>query len=103
MDHPLPPFSTLDRMRRHAKQLLKTYRVNPSLCTERIARHCPGDQGGEFRLADAQRVVAREYGFESWAKLKNYLEACPPERLIFEAVLKGDADAVESMLADEPR
>jgi hypothetical protein len=103
MDHPLPPFATLDTFRRHAKQLLKTYRENPSLCAERIARHCPDDLGGEFGLADAQRVVARERGFESWAKLKKYLEACPPERVIFDAVLKGDALAVEALLADEPR
>ncbi|HEX3761228.1 MAG TPA: hypothetical protein VHW23_21180, partial [Kofleriaceae bacterium] len=26
---------------------------------------------GEFRLADAQRVVAREAGFPSWARMKH--------------------------------
>src|SRR5882672_5896427 len=56
--HPLPPFSTLARFRRNAKQLLKTYRENPSICEERIACHCPDDLGPGFRLADAQRVVA---------------------------------------------
>jgi len=99
--HPIPPFSTLARFRRTAKQLLKTYRENPSICEERIARQCPDDLGAHFRLADAQRVVAREYGFASWAKLKRYLEAYPPEQLIFDAVANDDADAVESLLADD--
>src|SRR5580692_1200804 len=91
--HPIPPFSTLARFRRIAKQLLKTYRANPSICEERIARQCPDDLGTDFKLADAQRVVAREYGFNSWAKLKQYLQDYPPEQLIFDAVASGDADA----------
>jgi len=94
--HSLRPFSTLGRFRRNAKQLLKTYRENPSICEERIVRQCPDDFGPGFRLADAQRVVARECGFDSWAKLKRYLEAYPPEQLIFDAVANDDADAVDS-------
>lgn len=101
MDHPLPAFATLAIFKRYAKQLLKAYRENPSLSEERIARQCPDDLGLAFKLADAQRVVAREYGFDSWTKLKQYLEARPPEQLIFDAVAKNDADAVESMLADD--
>ena len=37
MAHPIPPFSTLARFKRVAKQLLKTYLKNPSICEERIA------------------------------------------------------------------
>src|SRR5262245_65149744 len=83
--HPLPPFATLAKFRRAAKQLLKTYRENSSVCEERIARQCPDDLGPQFKLADAQRVVARECGFDSWVKLKEYLKA----------------DAIESLLADD--
>lgn len=35
------------------------------------------------------------------AKLKHYLEACPPERLIFEAVANDDTDAIEALLTDD--
>lgn len=101
VDHPLPLHATLARCKRVAKQLLKTYRENPSLCEERITRHCPNDLRGDFRLADAQRVVAREYGFDSWTKLKQYLHCRPPEQLIFDAVAKDDADAVETLLTDD--
>jgi ankyrin repeat protein len=99
--HPLPPFATLAKFRRAAKKLLKTYRENASICEERIARQCPDDLGPQFKLADAQRVVARECGFDSWAKLKEYLKAYPPEQLIFDAVAKNDADAIESLLTDD--
>jgi hypothetical protein len=101
--HPLPPFATLARIKRYAKQLLKKYHENPSLSEERIARQCPDDLGPGFKLADAQRVVAREYGFDSWTKLKQYLEARPPEQLIFDAVSAADADAVESLLGEDPK
>ena len=30
--------------------------------------------GAAFSLRDAQLVIAREYGFESWPKLKRYVE-----------------------------
>lgn len=101
MAHPLPPFATLDKFRRAAKHLLKTYRENASICAERIGRRCPDDLGPQFKLADAQRVVARECGFDSWAKLKEYLKAYPAEQLIFDAVASNDADAIEFLLADD--
>ncbi|HWB11959.1 MAG TPA: ankyrin repeat domain-containing protein [Pirellulales bacterium] len=102
VSHPLPPFATLARFKRISKQLLKAYRENPSLCEERVARACPHDLRTDFKLADAQRVVAREHGFDSWAKLKQYLEGRPPEQLVFDAVASGDVGAVESLLADHP-
>ena len=89
MAHPQPPFATLATFKRFAKQLLKSYRDNPSLSEERIARYCPDDLGPDFKLADAQRVVAREYGFESWPKLKKYLESKHAERLaLFRSALR---------------
>jgi hypothetical protein len=100
--HPIPPFATLARFKRIAKQLLKDYRENPSLCEERIRRHYPGRIKPEFRLGHAQLIVAREYGFESWGQLKRYLEASPPEKLIFDAAAVGDTNAIESLLADYP-
>jgi hypothetical protein len=99
--HPLPPFATLAKFRRAAKKLLKAYRENSSICEERIARQCPDDLGPQFKLADAQRVVARECGFDSWAKLKEYLKDYPPEQLIFDAVARNDADAIDSLLTDD--
>jgi ankyrin repeat protein len=102
VSHALPPFATLAQFKRLAKQLLKAYRENPSLSEERIARHSPNDLGPDFRLADAQRVVARERGFDSWAELKRHLETRPPEQLIFDAAANDNVDAVRALLEDDP-
>ncbi len=47
-------------------------------------------------------VIAREYGFDSWARFKQYLNASPPDKVIFDAVAGDDANAVESLLEDDP-
>jgi ankyrin repeat protein len=58
--------------------------------------------------ADAQEVVAREYGFESWAALAEFTDAVrrdgPVARFeaAVEAVVSGDAAALRSMLQEAP-
>jgi ankyrin repeat protein len=70
------------------------------------------DGGGEPaapKLADAQRLIAREYGFASWAKLKAHVEsvapAAPPVDPFEEvkaAFRRDDAAAVREMLRRHP-
>src|SRR6266545_1394006 len=48
-----------------------------------------------------QLVIARAYGFESWPKLKAYVDGMTAKRLI-EAVRSGDLEKVESMLRTRP-
>jgi ankyrin repeat protein len=58
MTTPLPAAPSLEQLRKQAKELVR----------ERTT-------GGEpLRLSDAQREVAREYGFASWPRLKAYVE-----------------------------
>ena len=54
-----PPHPNLDWLRKTAKQRLSELREADPLA----------------KLADAQRAVAREYGFPSWRKLKAHIEA----------------------------
>ena len=54
-----------------------------------------------FALHDAQFVLARSYGFESWPKLKAAVEGVTTKRL-HEAVQKGDLGAVRALLARRP-
>ena len=69
----------------------------------------PG-RGGAASLADAQLVIAREYGFASWPKLKRHVEslAAPPaeERVDIEpfkaAVESRDAEGVRRVLREQP-
>jgi len=57
----LPPRPSLEQLRKLAKERLSTLRA------DRAAK-----------LADAQFIVAREYGFESWAKLVAHVAAIDP-------------------------
>jgi hypothetical protein len=66
----LPPRPNLEFEHKEAKQLLKDLRdANPSALA-RARQHRPDVQ--EFKLADAQFIIAREYGFASWPKLVAY-------------------------------
>jgi ankyrin repeat protein len=54
MTTPLPPAPSLEHLRKQAKDRVK--------------------RAGASRLSDAQRAVAREYGFASWPRLKAYVD-----------------------------
>jgi hypothetical protein len=65
----LPPRPDLDQLRHQAKDLLKAAKSGAASAVKRLAT-----VAGEPTLAAAQLVVAREYGFPSWAKLKSEVE-----------------------------
>src|SRR5262245_32075792 len=55
------------------------------------------------RLSDAQRLIAREYGFESWSKLKKHIDAVNDStaravQLARKAVRDDDAPALRRLL-----
>jgi hypothetical protein len=72
---PLPPRPSLEYERKEAKALLRRLRAgDPDALARAGARH-PGLDPiapARARLADAQLVVAREYGFVSWPRLVRY-------------------------------
>lgn len=69
----LPPHPSLEQQKKLAKELLRALRAGDATARERVRRHLPDKQ--RLTLADAQFVLAREYGFESWAALKAHIEA----------------------------
>lgn len=76
---PLPARPNLAYERKQAKALLRRLRAgDPEAIARAAARH-PGLDLADARLADAQLVVAREYGFASWPRLVRYYEGA--ERL----------------------
>jgi ankyrin repeat protein len=68
----LPPHPSLEQQKTQAKELLKSLRAGDAGARERVRRHLPDKR--RITLADAQFVTAREYGFESWARLKTHIE-----------------------------
>jgi hypothetical protein len=72
---PLPPRPSLEFERKEAKALLRRLRADdPDALARARARHPAIDESApaRIRLADAQLVIAREYGFTSWPRLVRY-------------------------------
>ncbi|HEV7305922.1 ankyrin repeat domain-containing protein [Ensifer sp.] len=63
---------TLDTIRKQAKAFLKAVKAGDSAARQRAIAYFsePADMG----LQDAQLVLAREFGFSSWTRLKRHLE-----------------------------
>jgi ankyrin repeat protein len=82
MTKTLPANPNLDYDRKQAKALLKAYQAGDAEATERVRAAHPRLENvldktiplDEFKLSDAQLVIAREYGFSSWPKLKHHIE-----------------------------
>jgi catechol 2,3-dioxygenase-like lactoylglutathione lyase family enzyme len=80
--------SRLEPYRKLAKQLVRWHRAGNYSIGGRI-RGLPRYQHLtdadalklKFPLGEAQEIVAREAGFESWAKLKAHVESAPAERV----------------------
>jgi ankyrin repeat protein len=78
MSKQLPARPHLEQLRKQAKVLLKGHQAASPHVLEQIQELHPrwkdadevAVRDARFLLADAQLVIAREYGFESWAKLK---------------------------------
>lgn len=91
----------IDQLKRQARELLEAYRAqSPDAVTE-VAAHHRAATPETFALHDAQFVLARAYGFESWPKLKAAVEGVTTTRL-HEAVQKGDLGAARALLARRP-
>ena len=71
----IPPKANFEQMRSGAKSFLKAIRSG-DVGAVAVARefHPRFDDLAEFKLADAQLVVARSFSFASWPKMKAYFE-----------------------------
>lgn len=82
MTKTLPPNPNLEYEKKQAKALLKAYQAGNVAVVERVRAFHPRLQNvpetsiapDQFKLSDAQLVIAREYGFSSWPQLKHEIE-----------------------------
>ncbi|HEY7192035.1 MAG TPA: ankyrin repeat domain-containing protein [Vicinamibacterales bacterium] len=91
----------LDQLKRQAKMLLDAYRGGDAFAIAEVAAHYHGASRSSFALHDAQLVLARAYGFDSWPKLKAFVDGATDQRLRT-AVRAGDLPAVRAMLQSRP-
>ncbi len=90
----------LEQLKRQAKELRDAYAAGDAAALAEAAAHWR-DDGAGFALHDAQFVLARSYGFDSWPKLKAYVDGVTVRRLA-EAVRAGDLAGVRAMLKARP-
>src|SRR3954467_7020149 len=116
---PLPARPSLEHYKKQAKELLKAYRSADVETIRRVKRNHPrfeklaepGFDVTKFALADAQLVIAREHGFESWPKFVQRIEVInseaaavtnPVAAFIEAAIWHGTLEAAEAILAAHP-
>ena len=68
----LPDRPSLDQLRKQAKELVRQLRNGDPSATDRLRKYKPNVS--DPILADAQFVLAREHGFESWPRLVHHIQ-----------------------------
>jgi ankyrin repeat protein len=91
----------LDQLKRQAKELLEAFRAGDGHAAAEVHAHYRRARPADFALHDAQLVLARSYGFDSWPKLKAYVDGVTVARLA-DAVRARDVTRVRAMLRVRP-
>jgi ankyrin repeat protein len=125
----LPPRPNLEQYKKLAKELVKVWKSGSTgailwegapltVTREQIRRRHPRLAGlsesdtasARFTLADAQFIIAREYGFDSWPKFAKHIAALTGEsspvsifELAVDAVITGELATLESLLRKNPQ
>jgi ankyrin repeat protein len=117
MPRQLPPSPSLEQLKKQAKSLLKRQQAADSEALTRIRGNHPrwknrSEQqfgASPFALADAQLVIASEYGFASWSKLQSHVKTLEAASSTAEAVAslrdaagKGDLARLNALLDAHP-
>lgn len=103
--HPLPDRPDLAQQKKRAKELLHAFAAADAEANARVRAILPDKP--RITLADAQFVVAREYGFASWAALKQHIDAHAKgtrtlEEEVGDAFRRHDAKAVRRLFEQHP-
>jgi ankyrin repeat protein len=97
----LPDKPSLAQLRKQAKELLHSYRGGKDAAVAEVERFERNSLDRAFALADAQRVLARAYGFSSWPALTNHVEGVNFAAVIA-AAEAGDVAAVRRLAKARP-
>src|SRR5439155_7012432 len=109
----LPDRPNLDQYKKQAKELVKAAKAGDARAFVLMREHhprlkqLPDDQlhRTTFALADAQLVVARAHGFDSWPKFAKHIETITsesPSRIwtrAEKAVVDGDVATLDALIA----
>jgi len=110
MSKSLPARPSLEQLKHQAKDLLKSLKSGDAVALQRFEEHHhhPSKAATVRSLSDAQFVIAREYGFATWAKLKQQVESLRPQptnphELFKQAIENQDAVRFRELLKQFPQ
>jgi ankyrin repeat protein len=100
----LPAKPNLEHLKKQAKVLLSQFQQGDAAAIERVRSLVSFSTPTSLKLADTQHVIARDYGFASWPKLKEHVESLTltPAELLSAAVSASDADRTARILESHP-
>jgi len=114
----LPPHPSLEQLKNQSKSLLKALQAGDPAALDRLRTSHPRWQmvapekiaGARVTLAEAQRLIAAEYGFKTWAELKAAVALCQADassiaenvRALREAAGGGDLARLTALLDAHP-
>lgn len=114
MSKSLPARPNLEQLKNQAKDLLKSHNSGDPEAHQRIRENhpewskssAPEIRAAKLSLGDAQLVIAREYGFTSWPKLKAHVESLAPAadsmQILKAAVVANDTAGTARALEQYP-
>jgi hypothetical protein len=99
----LPARPNLEHLKKQARQLLRGILQEDASAIDRF-REAQVTHAPEAMLAQAQLVIAREYGFDNWANLKARVGTLSddPVEALTAAIKANDAPLVRQVLARYP-
>ena len=103
MSRQLPAKPSLEHLKKQAKELLQGFQQGEPAATDRFRALASRSALAAPKLADAQHVIARDYGFASWLKLREHVESLTrvlePAEQLSAAVCASKANKVSRVLA----
>ena len=111
----LPALPSLEQLKHQAKDLVKQFTANSPEAIRRVQSHLPRAanvpteslSATKLTLSEAQFVLAREYAFPSWPRLKRHIETSQPDldaalEAFKRAVQEGDSRKLRTLLRTCP-
>ena len=92
-----PERPNIEQLKKQARELLAAFRDGEAGALAEVGAHDADAVPATFRLADAQRVLARAYSLDSWPKLVARVRLAETARF-FAAAEQGDVAAVTVMV-----
>jgi len=102
MSRRLPEKPNLEHLREQAKELLRRVHQGDTAALDLFHSLVSFSAPASLKLADAQYVIARDYGFQSWPMLKEHVESVArvlqPAEMLTAAIRAQDAEKTARLL-----